>query len=455
VWRVGRLLLIISLVPLAAGLFLLVAPVENPGVQKCGAPIAFAITGRTNERLPRPSDPEAAEEVEARRAQTPCNELVERRFVQGSWAIVIFLALAFAGAVLGLIDDRLRYHRAPRFEELLRERPTDAPGPVWDQPVVPVDDIGRSLPEVESIDVDAVVVWSLAAVVLLTVVSGIRPLLDALGALDVLAVIALLVGACIARLVSAAQLVALEPSRAGGTRGRLARAASVVVAGDWLARVRPAFGTVGVTAHYLIRMGEPRAHALRDTGVAAVAAFASHTALLGVTGVATIVIGTNGTWPPYEFVLVLAVGLMAVAGIVMLTARLRRLPCTLGRTTVDRLIDRVQYAPMDLVYLLVPSVLLPLVHGIVVFYAASAFGPSPAVIPVVFVTLTALAFGALAPVPEGFVAADAVLVLGLSLCGVEPVAAVGATLAWRTVMVWLPMVPGFVVARQLRRDGVL
>jgi hypothetical protein len=454
VWRIGRLLLIASLVPLAAGIFLLVAPVENPGVQRCGAPIAFALTGRTNERVIRPPDPDAAEAVEARRAQTPCNDLVERRLGQGTWALVVFLGLSVTGAVLGLIDDRLRLHDAPRFEELLVERPPDAPGPVWDQPVVPTDDLGKTLPEVESIDVDALVVWSVATVVLLALVSGIRPLLDALGELELIAVFALVVGACAARLVSTAEVVALERSRPDD-RGGIARALSVVVAGDWIARVRPAFGTIGLTAHYLIRRGEPSSRALRDTGVAAVVAFVAHGVVLALFGLGTVVTGVDGSWPPYEFVLVIALFAMVVAGLVMLSPRLRRLPCPLDRATLEVLVDRTRRAPMDLLYLGVPAIVLPLVHGVVVFYAASAFGPAPSLVAVVFAALVALAVGALAPVPEGFVAADAALVLGLSLCGVAPVAAVGATLAWRVVMVWLPMVPGLLMARQLRRDGTV
>src|SRR4029077_19983158 len=50
-WRVGRWLLLGSLLPFAVGIFLLAAPVRNPGVQDCGAPVIFAITGRTNVRL--------------------------------------------------------------------------------------------------------------------------------------------------------------------------------------------------------------------------------------------------------------------------------------------------------------------------------------------------------------------------------------------------------------------
>ena len=60
-----------------------------------------------------------------------------------------------------------------------------------------------------------------------------------------------------------------------------------------------------------------------------------------------------------------------------------------------------------------------------------------------------MAFRAFAPVPEGLLAADVLLVIGFSLSGVAPVVAVGAILLWRALMVWLPLLPGFVVTKTL------
>ena len=98
---------------------------------------------------------------------------MSQRLRWGSWAIGVFFVLALAGAAVGLVDDRLATAAHARFEQLLRERPAGAPGEVWDRPVVPRDDIGVRLPDVESSDVEALVVWSVVAVCVLLIVAGI------------------------------------------------------------------------------------------------------------------------------------------------------------------------------------------------------------------------------------------------------------------------------------------
>jgi hypothetical protein len=120
---VARAVLLASLVPLVVALALFLVPVENPGVQRCGSPIVFAIQSPGNDRVAREGLDDAT--FEARRSQTTCTERVDDRLRLGFLAGAVFVALAFVGAVIGIVDDRLRYRRAPRFETLLRERPTD------------------------------------------------------------------------------------------------------------------------------------------------------------------------------------------------------------------------------------------------------------------------------------------------------------------------------------------
>jgi uncharacterized membrane protein YbhN (UPF0104 family) len=360
--------------------------------------------------------------------------------------------MAAAGAALGLADDLLNFHRAPRFEQLLRERPPEAPGSVWDRPVVPRDEIGESLPEIESGDVDALVFWSAVTVFALLVVSGLGPLGDVLRDTAFLPVVVAVVAAATARLVAGGELASFDAFR----EDRIGRATAVMVANDWAGRLRPAFGAAGVESHYAVRAGVPRARALLDTGAAVAVALIVHAALLAVLLLATLVVGADGgTWPRYGVLLVLGVLAMSCAGIVMAPARVRRLPCTLGRSTIDRLREGWEQAPISTVRVALCAVLLPLIHGLVVVAGVGAFGGSGSVIPILFVTVLALAVGALAPVPEGFFATDAVLVLGLSLSGVVPVTAVATVLLWRVLMTWLPMLPGLIATRRLLERGLL
>lgn len=430
-------------------------PVSNPGVQDCGAPVAFAITGRTDERLPLETEGLTPDEVRERRAQTPCNERVHDRLILGTWCLLAFLGLAVIGAVLGLVEDRLRFRRAPRFEALLRERPADAPGEVWDRPVVPREDIGATLPEVESIDVEALAVWSGAMVCVLLIVGGLSGTWETLTSARILPLLLVLLLVVIARGVAALDLDVLERGLLG-RRGMPDRALLIALACDWAGRIRPSFGAAGVQSHALVRHGVERSRVLVDVGVEFSVAAVVHAALVLLLALAALVGDVpDGAWPPFALLLALAVVAFAVVGVVWLPVRFRRLPCTLGRETVRRLRDRWSANPVDVLLMAALAGCLPVIHGLVVLAAVRAFDGGGSAGPILLVVLLALAFGAFSPVPDGTLAVEAVLVLGLSLTGVEPVAAVAAALVWRAAMYWLPMIPGYVVTRRLEARGTL
>ena len=140
---------------------------------------------------------------------------------------------------------------------------------------------------------------------------------------------------------------------------------------------------------------------------------------------------------------------------VVLPARVRQLPCTLGRPTLDRLVELLADRAGEVIAAFGLAVVLPLVHGVVLWTLVASLGDHAPLVPVLFWSVFALAFRAFAPVPEGFVATDVVLVIGFSLAGVAPVAAVAAVLLWRVLMVWLPLVPGYFVTKSLVRRGTL
>ena len=440
---------------MAIGVFLLAAPVSNPGVQDCGAPFAYAITGRSNERLPLPGDPSITDEDRARRVQTPCSDRVSSRLTWGARSVAAFLVMATSGAVLGIVDDRLRFRRAPRFERLLRERPADAPGAVWDKPIVPEEDIGTALPDVEVADVESLLGWSVGAVCVVLIVSGISPTLDVLGGVQVLPLVLVVLLAVVARFVAAVDVNVLERGLIEPS-GTLERSLPVAVACDFAGRVRPSFGAAGVESHALVRRGVPRSRVLVDVGLAFALAAVVHGALLCLLFLLSMIVASpDGSWPPRAFLLVVVVVAFAIAGALWLPARIRRLPCTLGRVTVGRVGALWRQAPVDVALMAGLAACLPLVHGLVVVASVRAFGGSGSAVVILFVVLLALAFGTFAPVPEGLVAADVVLLIGLSLAGVDAVVAVAAVLTWRAAMYWLPMIPGYAVARHLRARGTI
>lgn len=123
-WRIAVGLLLASLVPLGVALFLFLLPVSNPGVQSCGSPLPFAISSPGNQRVQAEGRDPAT--VESLRAQATCTERTDARVRAGFVALAVFVALAFAGAVVGLLHERHELRRAPAFETLLRERPEPA-----------------------------------------------------------------------------------------------------------------------------------------------------------------------------------------------------------------------------------------------------------------------------------------------------------------------------------------
>jgi hypothetical protein len=120
-WGVGKGLLLASLVPLVVALACFFVPVENPGVQRCGSPLLFALGGERNQRVERAGIDDPT--YDARRAQDPCSKRAEARVRVGFAAGAVFVVLAGSGAVLGLIDDRRRLREAPRFEDLFGDWP--------------------------------------------------------------------------------------------------------------------------------------------------------------------------------------------------------------------------------------------------------------------------------------------------------------------------------------------
>ena len=262
--------------------------------------------------------------------------------------------------------------------------------------------------------------------------------------------------AVVARVVAGGQL-ALVDTGARRSVDRWRRAIPVAVACDWAGRIRPDFGAVGVEGHSLVRAGVERARVLLDLGVACTLAALAHLGLLGLLLLATLVVGIgDGSWPKFS------VGPRVDragddGGRAWSCCRPAYASCR-ARSVVRLSIDSSSVGapvPVEVIAAFGLAVVLPLVHGVVLWTLVASLGDHAPLVPMLFWTVFALAFRAFAPVPEGFVATDVVLVIGFSLAGVAPVAAVAAVLLWRALMVWLPMVPGYFVTKSLVRRGTL
>ncbi len=448
-WIAAKLLLAAGFVALGIASYVAWKPVVNPQVQDCGSPMGFFLTNRQNVVL-FPGEPGAPPNAVALGSQPTCRELAETSMAKAGLAGAAFVGLTLAGVLVGLLDDRIGYWSAPRFESLLRDMPTDARIRHGLIPNVDVDDLGAQLPPLESPEI-----WALAGFGLVTFVAlpFLGPLEATQATLDRLSLVPVLAAMVLMVIVAAAatlQRKALYP-----VTESWGRTLAVVAATSWVGRLRPLVTSFGIDVHHLRRTGAARADAVLDVQVLQTVSLLGHLALLAVAAlVARTQPFTAIRWDAPELVLVAVIVVLLVSGVSRAPRRWRALPVRPGLAGVTG-IGRVAATPVQLGFLVGGTVAISLVNAGVLALALAAFGASEPFAFVLFAYLVAVVAGALSPTPDGVGVIEGVLVLLLLKAGLEPASAVLVTLTYRLVSCWLPMLPGLVAARRLRAADAL
>jgi hypothetical protein len=102
-WRVTGILGWVAVALIAVGIVVMAIPVRNPGVQQCGAPLTFLLSGQLD-RMPDASGRVLIDDhvvtlspaARQRAVESPCSERVERRAIPAGVLLVV-------GSVMGLI----------------------------------------------------------------------------------------------------------------------------------------------------------------------------------------------------------------------------------------------------------------------------------------------------------------------------------------------------------------
>jgi undecaprenyl-diphosphatase len=449
----ARCLLLASLIALAVAVGLAASPVQNPGVQDCGAPLAFVVANRTSVKV-SVDGPNAPPNAPTLLLQPTCRERVDVQLLRALVAFSAFLVLGLLGAVIGLVDDRWQYHRAPRFETLLRDRPADAPGHIRPPPVVAPDDVGRALPPVESPDVWILVGLSALVIVALSIFAGWRAVSDAIGGAGTAGLVGLGVLEVGLLAIGGAQLWLSQPEPPPEPLTPV-EAAEVALGASAATRLLPGLGPLGFDAQALVARGDERGPALRGQQARQFAGLAVHVVLL--VGLALIGLGDR---PPVT----LPAGWWAVAavgGLLVLVGAAR------GVGRWSRLVVKPRWSALrDLAvgdrgrgaWLLGSSFGMTLLHGLTfalaVGLASSIEGGLPAsatVLKLLLVYVVAAVAGTVSPTPGGLGAFDATAVLALLLVGLPAGSAVAGVLLYRLATLWLPVVVGLVPFTRFRR----
>lgn len=235
----------------------------------------------------------------------------------------------------------------------------------------------------------------------------------------------------------------------------LVRTTLVQLSTAWLTLVTPpTVGHVGLNIRYLQRAGLTVGAAAASVAVSQVATVAATVLLLLVVGWASGVSTARLSLVPSGDVLLVLLGAVAVVGLLVAIAPVRRL-------LISRLEPLVrQSLPQLLAVATEPRRLAAALGGIllqnagyVLALAASlrAFDASLALPTVIGVYLVSSAIGSVAPTPGGLGAVEAALLGGLTATGVPVGAALASVLAFRVVTFWLPAPVGWVAFVRLQR----
>ncbi|MBI1379299.1 MAG: hypothetical protein GC157_17745 [Frankiales bacterium] len=219
----------------------------------------------------------------------------------------------------------------------------------------------------------------------------------------------------------------------------------------------PAVGTVAVNVRYLRRSGLHPALAAASVGVSQVFALLTHTVLLIATAVlagqsAQLRLAPSRTATVTVFV-VLAIGLLVMIGPLRGTVVRRVRPIL---TEVGPRLVSIGQRPWKVVEGVSGILLLNAAFAGSLIASVKAFSADNLnYSAVALVYLAGSTLGQAAPTPGGLGAVELAYVAGLTAAGIAPGVAVSATLLFRLLTFWLPVLPGYWSLHWLQRIGSL
>ena len=238
----------------------------------------------------------------------------------------------------------------------------------------------------------------------------------------------------------------------------LRRTALVQLAGSFASKLTPkGLGGMGVNQRYLERSGVARPVAVGGIALNMAAGFLVHvsslvgmSAVLGLRGVHSVNLPEN--WP-FLAAFIASVALLGIIALVQLPGIRHKAMVTIV-TAAKGLLD-VLRTPARAARLFSGVAGVTLANVLMLTAALHAFGVQPSLLKVGAVYLGGEALASASPTPGNLGAIEAVLVANLTTSGIQAGPAVAGVLIYRLLGFWLPIIPGFLALRYLRRQQVL
>jgi undecaprenyl-diphosphatase len=239
----------------------------------------------------------------------------------------------------------------------------------------------------------------------------------------------------------------------------LGRTFAVQFAAAFVNRLTPA-GIGGMTTNvaYMERAGAKRGEAVSAAAGISVAGFVVH--VVGLAAIAPLLGATGGlhiSTPDLGDRWFVLVGIVAVLGVIGLALWRQRL-----RHRLRPVLDQIWTAMRATLARPVRALVMVAAAGVLTFgyitalvASVRAYGGTlpPGRIAAIYFGASAVA--SVAPTPGGLGALEAAMVAGLGAAGLVSPVALAAVISYRLVTYWLPVVPGVVLWRTLRRRQVL
>ena len=235
--------------------------------------------------------------------------------------------------------------------------------------------------------------------------------------------------------------------------------AGAQLAASFANRFTPAgLGALAVNTRFLMRQGIDRPAALTAVALTAVAGVVVHVSALVVT--VPLAVDDAGVFQrlraslPTGIVLWVIAAAIVLGGLVLVSPLGKRRLFPVLRRAVHELSVTFRQ-PRQAVTVLAGSAGVTLSYIAALAAAARAFDLDLSFLEIAAVFLAGAALAAAAPTPGGLGAAEAALTAGFIALGSGTAPAIAAVLGFRLVTFWLPIAPGFLALRWLRRRGGL
>lgn len=243
----------------------------------------------------------------------------------------------------------------------------------------------------------------------------------------------------------------------GSTSVQLDPARTVVmqVAASFVNRFVPG-GVAGavLNVRFVEQAGATRPAAITSSVLNSVAGFVVHVvlflALLPLFGGVRRDVDPPDDFAAFVVVLIALIGLGAAVWIRWIPHHFKGRLATMRQAATDTL-----RSPRRLMLLVGGSLGVTAAHGLGLWCALRAVGAPVALADVMVIYLVAAAAATISPTPGGLGAIEIALVAGLASIGTPATSASAAVLVYRIVSYWLPILPGFVAFRWLRRHSAI